>query len=126
MEFEFNSARCILICMVCALSLFGAHARYVFDHGKLDLRPLLSEYVVGLFTGLCVFYLVSETDKIGKELKYFCVIMSGFCARDIVQFISFSFVERFRRFMENTNTSNPVNTIPAKEETFPGFVPKNS
>lgn len=117
MEFEFSSARCILIVMVCVLSLFGAHARYVFDHGKLDWRPLLGEYVVGLFTGLCVFYLVSETDKIGKELKYFCVIMSGFCARDIVKFISYSFVERFRRFMENTN--GPINATPVSEEKKP-------
>ena len=108
MEFEFNSARLMLLCMVCVLALFGSHARYVFDHGKLDLRPLLGEYVVGLFTGLCVFYLVAETDKIGKELKYFCVIMSGFCARDIVKFISYAFIERFKGFLSSSNPATPI------------------
>lgn len=116
MTFEFDTGRCILIIVILALALFGSHARYVFDHGKLEWRSLLAEYVVGLFTGLCVFYLVSSTDKIGKELKYFCVVMSGFCARDIVKFISYAFIERFKKFLGSP--TSPVNQIPEnKAET---------
>ena len=96
-----------MVIMICVLSLFGAHARYVFDHGKLDLRPLLSEYVVGLFTGICVFFLVYETTVIGKELKFFCVIMSGFCARDIIQIISYAFIDKFRNFIDSSGSAQP-------------------
>ena len=94
-----ETSRYAISAMVCILSLFGAHARYVFDHGRLDFRPLLGEYVVGLLTGICVYFLIADASAFGKEFKYFCVVMSGFCARDLIEFMSYTFVEKFKRIV---------------------------
>jgi len=95
-----DQVRMLRILVVFLLSIFGTHARYLVNNGRIvSFKRLTAEYVIGCFAGLTTFYIVNSINLINGDLELFCISLSSFCARDILDIFSSEYIRRMKRFV---------------------------
>ena len=79
------------------LSLFGALVRALNSKKRMRVAQYLVKMVTGVFVGYLIFFLMADS-KISDELKLAVIMLSGYCAGDILEIIVSKFIERLEKY----------------------------
>lgn len=78
-------------------SIFGGAAGYAMRKGHIrNFWEFLSDFIISIFTGMMVFFLVADKD-ISEYLRAFFVSMGAFIGRELLVVIQSQFMKKISK-----------------------------